>query len=55
MLNNVRTQALYTPAGEFIGTNQAITLDELPVAAKRTFAKKYQGYTVEQAIRFTGA
>lgn len=53
--NNVRTEALYTPEGEFIGTNQAITLDELPVKAKRAFAKKYDGYTVKEAIRFEGA
>ena len=55
VLNNVRTEALYTPAGEFIGTNQAITLEELPVRAKREFAKKYDGYTVKEAIRFEGA
>jgi hypothetical protein len=54
-LNNVRTQALYTPEGEFIGTNQAITLEELPVRAKRAFAKKYEGYTVKEAIRFEGS
>ena len=54
-LNNVRTQALYTPEGEFIGTNQAITLEELPVNAKRAFAKKYEGYTVKEAIRFEGS
>ena len=53
--NNVRTEALYTPEGEFIGTNQAITLEELPVNAKRAFAKKYGSYTVKEAIRFEGA
>ena len=55
VLNNVRTEALYDPAGEFIGTNQAITLEELPVRAKRAFAKKYGDYTVKQAIHFEGA
>ncbi|WP_018615788.1 hypothetical protein [Segetibacter koreensis] len=54
ILNNVRTEALYTPNGEFIGTNTAVSLDELPVRAKRTFAKKYNGYTVKEAIRFEG-
>lgn len=54
LLNNVRTEALYTEAGDFIGTNQAITLDGLPVKAKRAFAKKYDGYTVKEAIRFEG-
>ena len=55
VLNNVRTEALYTLAGDFIGTNQAITLEDLPVNAKREFAKKYDGYTVKEAIRFEGA
>jgi hypothetical protein len=51
----VRTEALYSAEGEFIGTNQAITLEELPVNAKRAFAKKYEGYTVKEAIRFEGS
>lgn len=55
ILNNIRTEALYTDAGEFIGTNQAVTLEELPVNAKRAFAKRYDGYTVKEAIRFEGA
>ncbi len=54
ILNNIRTEALYTPEGDFIGTNQAITLEELPVNAKRKFAKRYEGYTVKEAIRFEG-
>ena len=55
VLDNVRTEALYGAEGEFIGTNQAITLEELPVNAKRAFAKKYEGYTVKEAIRFEGS
>ena len=54
VLDDVRTEALYSAEGEFIGTNQAITLEELPVRAKREFAKKYDGYTVKEAIRFEG-
>lgn len=54
VLNNVRTEALYTPEGDFIGTNQAISLEELPLSAKRKFAKKYGDYTVKEAIRFEG-
>ena len=53
-LNNVRTEALFSPEGELIGTSQAITLEELPVRAKRAFGKKYSGYTVKEAIRFEG-
>lgn len=52
--NNIRTEALYTTEGDFIGTNTAVSLEELPVNAKRTFAKKYDGYTVKEAIRFEG-
>ncbi|HKG67320.1 MAG TPA: hypothetical protein VKA92_00510 [Segetibacter sp.] len=55
VLDNVRTEALYSAEGELIGTNQAITLEELPVNAKRAFAKKYEGYTVKEAIRFEGS
>ena len=54
VLNGVRTEALFSEAGDFIGTNQAVDLQELPVNAKRTFAKKYNGYTVKEAIRFEG-
>lgn len=55
VLNGVRTEALYNDAGEFIGTNQAVSLEELPVRAKRAFAKKYGSYTVKEAIRFEGS
>lgn len=54
VLDNVRTEALYSTDGDFIGTNQAVTLEELPVKAKRAFAKSYDGYTVKQAISFEG-
>ena len=54
VLNGLRTEALYDATGEFIGTNQAVSLDELPVKAKRAFAKRYDGYTVKEAIRFQG-
>ena len=53
--NNISTEAVYTPEGDFIGSMQAITLEELPVNAKRKFAKKFHGYTVKQAIRFEGS
>lgn len=54
VLNNTRMEALYSPHGDFIGTTKGVTLEELPVNAKRTFAKKYAGYTVKEAIRFEG-
>src|SRR4051812_25053658 len=54
ILDDVRTEAYYDLNGEFIGTCHSISLDELPISAKRSFAKKYSDYTVSQAIEFTG-
>ncbi|MEJ7683200.1 MAG: hypothetical protein WKG06_36155 [Segetibacter sp.] len=54
VLNNIRMEALYSTEGDMIGTTKGITLEELPVNAKRAFAKKYEGYTVKEAIRFEG-
>lgn len=54
VLNNKKMEAFYNPDGEMVGTSQAISLDELPINAKRSFAKKIEGYTVKEAIRFEG-
>lgn len=40
--------------GEEIATSKTISLDKLPVDAKRKFAQKYAGYTVKEAIRLEG-
>lgn len=53
--NNIRTEAFYNTEGELIGTSKGISMDEIPVKAKRTFAKKFDGYTVKEAILFEGA
>lgn len=50
--NNVKMNAFYNINGDLIGTSKAISMDELPVGAKRTFAKKFGGYTVTEAIIF---
>ena len=55
VLNNVRTEAFYKPDGDFIGSCHAISIDDLPITAKRSFAKKYANYTVKEAIKFDGA
>jgi hypothetical protein len=55
IMNNKRTNAFYDRDGNWIGTTWAVTVDEMPAAAKRTFAKKYGGYTVTESIRFEGA
>ena len=54
-VNNLKMEAFYNTQGELVGTAKGINLDELPVKAKRTFAKKFSGYTVTEAIHFEGA
>ena len=53
-LNGKQSDVYYSLDGETIGTSQKITLDKLPVHAKRTFAKRYADYTVKEAIKFDG-
>jgi hypothetical protein len=50
-----KRDAYYSLDGEFIGSSRKITLEDLPVQAKRTFAKRYSDYTVKEAIKFDGA
>jgi hypothetical protein len=52
--NNEKLQAFFSPEGEMIGTSKNITLEALPVNAKRIFAKKFEGFIVKEAIRFEG-
>ncbi|HEX8461930.1 MAG TPA: hypothetical protein VF623_10890 [Segetibacter sp.] len=54
-VDNKKMEAYYNTNGEVVATSTNISLDELPVNAKRTFAKKFAGYTVKEAIRFEGA
>jgi len=54
LFEDQRMEAFYTPTGEKIGVSRGISIDELPLKAKRTFAKKYEGYTVKQSILFEG-
>src|SRR5206468_1765583 len=54
ILNSEKIEAFYNENGEKIGTSRAISIEELPVKAKRAFAKKFDGYTVKQAIEFNG-
>lgn len=49
-----RMEAFYTHDGEKIGTATGISPDQLPVKAKRAFAKNYSGYDVKQGILFEG-
>ncbi len=52
--NNEKIEAFYNLDGEMIGTSRTAHLDKLPTNAKRAFAKKFEGYTVKEAIRFEG-
>jgi hypothetical protein len=54
-LNDVRMEAFYEANGDMIGTSKAISIDQLPVSAKRTFTKKYGNFEVKEAIRFEGS
>jgi hypothetical protein len=49
-----KVEAFYNLEGKMIGTSKSISIDELPVGSKRSFAKKYAGYTVQEAIKFDG-
>jgi hypothetical protein len=54
VIENVTTEAFYSHNGEFIGTSQAISINDLPTGVKRSFAKRYGNYTVKEAIQFEG-
>lgn len=51
---NVKMEVYYNFIGEVIGTSRNISLDELPVSAKRSFAKIFSGYEAKEAIYFEG-
>ncbi len=54
MLGKEKMEAIFNFDGDIIATCKSISLDDLPVKAKRNFAKKLDGYTVTEAIRFEG-
>ena len=49
-----RMEAYYNADGNIIATSKSISLNEIPVNAKRSFAKKFAGYNATEAIKFTG-
>jgi len=51
---NTKMEVYYNSHGDVIATSKGITLDELPVEAKRSFAKRFDGYNVIEAIKFEG-
>ncbi|MDB5190577.1 MAG: hypothetical protein JWQ96_140 [Segetibacter sp.] len=52
--NCENVEAFYSHNGDLLGTSKKISLDVLPVSAKRAFAKRYADYTVKEAISFNG-
>jgi len=54
VMDGQRVDAFYDFNGESIGRSQGISLDDLPLSAKRTYAKKYADYIVKEAIKFDG-
>lgn len=52
ILNNRKTDVFYNSNGSLFAISKTIELDELPVSAKRAFAKKFEGYLVKEAIKY---
>ena len=53
-LEDQKMEAFYDAEGEMIGLSRTIKVENLPVEAKRTFARKYAAYTAKEAIYFEG-
>ena len=51
---NTKMEVYYNSEGDIIGTSKTIDLSELPVRVKRSFAKQFEGYNVNEAIFFDG-
>ncbi|GEO11962.1 hypothetical protein [Segetibacter aerophilus] len=49
-----KMEAFYNATGEKVATSRAITIDELPVKAKRAFARDFSDYTVKEAVEMDG-
>jgi hypothetical protein len=54
LYKNQKMEVFYNSAGQRLAVSKSIQLDELPVGAKRAFAKKFEGYTVKEAILYEG-
>jgi hypothetical protein len=54
LFEDQRMEAFYSPTGDKIGTTRGISIDELPLKAKRAYAQKYSDYNVKEAILFEG-
>lgn len=52
--DDVKMEVYYDANGDVIATSKGITLDDLPMSAKRSFDKKFAGYHVSEVIRLEG-
>lgn len=50
VMDDEQMEVFYKANGDWIATSKQIDLDDLPTNAKRVFAKRYQDYTVKEAI-----
>ncbi len=53
-VDNTKMEVYYNSTCDIIGSSKSITLDQLPVNAKRSFGKRFEGYNVKEAILFEG-
>ncbi len=51
--NDKNIDVFYNHDGVKIGVSSGISIEQLPISAKRIFAKKYGAYSVREAIEFT--
>lgn len=54
MEDDKKMEAYFNADGDIIATSKSINPDDLPVNAKRSYAKKFAGYNVIEAIRLEG-
>jgi hypothetical protein len=54
VMDNEKREVYYNPSGEKIASSRTISIDELPVKAKRSLAKSFSNYTIKEAIEFEG-
>jgi hypothetical protein len=45
-------KVFYNSEGDFVATTKEVTLEDLPIYAKRIIAKKYSGFIVKEAFKF---
>ncbi len=53
-VNNTKMEVYYNTAGDTIATSKGVTTDDLPVGAKRSFAKLFEGYNGKRSNPLRG-